>query len=162
MYTTFFLLVLKELLKFYSPTYLIDQWYYNCSKKKKHQNVINKLHVGILETYKPALRHSSCIYFLFPRKHPHSFLLSNVLWFCIWLKILMLRFTMHSQCSSQKILLEGQSGPYNPFWGARFFNKGPIYQYLSNMQKRRNSWKVEEMKMAVYLKLRWSIPFYTQ
>ena len=57
------------------------------------------------------------------------------------------------QCSSQKILLEGQSGPYNPFLGARYFKKGPMYQYLSNMQKRRSSWKVKEMKMAVYLKL---------
>jgi len=66
------------------------------------------------------------------------------------------------QCSSQKILLEGQSDPYNPFLGARDFKKGPMYQYLSNMQKRRNSWKVKEMKMAVYLKLTWSVPFYTQ
>ena len=32
-----------------------------------------------------------------------------------------------------------------------FFKKGPMYQYLSNMQKRRNSWKVKEMKMAVYM-----------
>ena len=56
----------------------------------------------------------------------------------------------------------GQSGPYNPFLGARYFKKGPMYQYLSNMQKRRNSWKVKEMKMAVYLKLTWSIPLYTQ
>ena len=68
----------------------------------------------------------------------------------------------HTQCSSQKILLEGQSGPYNPFLGARYFKKGPMYQYLSNMEKRRNSWKVKEMKMAVYLKLTWGIPFYTQ
>ena len=37
-----------------------------------------------------------------------------------------------------------------------------MYQYLSNMQKRRNCWKVKEMKMAVYLKLKWSIPLYTQ
>ena len=66
------------------------------------------------------------------------------------------------QCSSQKFLLEGQSGPYNPFLGARYFKKGPMYQYLSNMQKRRNSWKVKEMKMAVYLKLTWSVPLYTQ
>ena len=67
------------------------------------------------------------------------------------------------QCSSQRFLLEGKSGPYNPFFGARYFKKGPLmYQYLSNMQKRRNSWKVKEMKMAVYLKLTWSIPLYTQ
>ena len=37
-----------------------------------------------------------------------------------------------------------------------------MYQYLSNMQKRRNHWKVKEMKMVVYLKLTWSIPLYTQ
>ena len=67
-----------------------------------------------------------------------------------------------SKCSSQKILLEDQSGPYNPFLGARYFKKGSMYQYLSNMQKRRNSWKVKEMKMAVYLKLTWGILFYTQ
>ena len=66
------------------------------------------------------------------------------------------------QCPSQKIVLEGQSGPYNPFLGARYFKKGPMYQYLSNMQKRRSSWKVKEMKMSVYLKLTWSVPFYTQ
>ena len=66
------------------------------------------------------------------------------------------------QCSSQKIVLEGKSGPYNPFLGARYFKKGPMYQYLSNMQKRRSSWKVKEMKMSVYLKLTWSVPFYTQ
>ena len=59
------------------------------------------------------------------------------------------RMTRITQCSSQKFLLEGQSGPYNPFLGARYFKKGPMYQYLS-MQKRRNSWKVKEMKMAVY------------
>ena len=63
------------------------------------------------------------------------------------------------QCSRQKILLEGQTGPYNPFLGARYFKKGPMYKYLSNMQKRRNSWKVKEMKMAVSLKLTWGIPF---
>ena len=57
------------------------------------------------------------------------------------------------QCSNQKFLLEGQSGPYNPFLGARYFKKGPMYQYLSNRQKRRNSCKIKEMKMAVYLKL---------
>ena len=51
------------------------------------------------------------------------------------------------QCSSQKIVLEGQSGPYNPFLGARYFKKGPMYQYLSNMQKRRSSWKVKEGDM---------------
>ena len=51
------------------------------------------------------------------------------------------------QCSSQKIVLEGQSGPYNPFLGARYFKKGPVYQYLSNMQKRRSSWKVKEGDM---------------
>ena len=62
-----------------------------------------------------------------------------------------------SKCSSQKILLEAQSGPYNPFLGARYFKKGLMYQYLSNMQKRRNSWKVKEMKMAVYLKLTWKM-----
>ena len=66
------------------------------------------------------------------------------------------------QCSSQKIALEGQSGRYSPFLGARYFKKGPMYQYLSNMQKRRSRWKVKEMKMSVYLKLTWSIPFYTQ
>ena len=46
--------------------------------------------------------------------------------------------------------------------GTRYFKRGPMNQYLSNMQKRRNSWKVKEMKMAVYLKHRWGIPFYTQ
>ena len=50
------------------------------------------------------------------------------------------------QCSSQKFLLEGQIGPYHPFFWARYFKKGPMYQYLSNMQKRGNGWKVEEMK----------------
>ena len=72
--------------------------------------------------------------------------------------ILFLSSLSLSQCSSQKFLLEGQSGPHNPFLGARYFKKGPMCQYLSNVQKRRNSWKVKEMKMAVYLKLRWSIP----
>ena len=71
-------------------------------------------------------------------------------------------YSVPRQCSSQKIVLEGQSGPYNPFLGARYFKKGPMYQYLSNMQKRRSSWKVKEMKMPVYLKLTWSVPFYTQ
>ena len=56
----------------------------------------------------------------------------------------------------------GPKWPYNPFFGARYFKKDPMYQYLANMQKRRNSWKVKEMKMAVYLKLTWSIPLYTQ
>ena len=74
---------------------MIDQWYYYCSKKKKRQNIVSKLRVWILETCKPALRLSSCIYFLFPKKYPHSLLLTNVLWSCIWLKILVLRFTMH-------------------------------------------------------------------
>ena len=41
--------------------------------------------------------------------------------------------------TSQKILFEGQSGPYNPFVEARYFLKGPMYLYLSNMQKRTNS-----------------------
>ena len=43
----------------------------------------------------------------------------------------------HYQCSSQKILLEGQSGPYNPFLGARYFKKGLMYQYLSNICVQR-------------------------
>ena len=63
------------------------------------------------------------------------------------------------QCSSQKIVLEGQSGPYNPFLGARYFKKGPMYQYLSNMQKRRSSWKVKEMKMSVYFEGDMERPF---
>ena len=48
-------------------------------------------------------------------------------------------------------MLEGQSGPYNPVLGARYFKKGPMYQYLSNMQNRRSSWKVKEMKNYVSL-----------
>ena len=48
------------------------------------------------------------------------------------------------------------------FWGPDISRKGPMYQYLSNVQKRRNRWKVKEMKMAVHLKLTWSIPLYTQ
>ena len=43
--------------------------------------------------------------------------------------------------------------------GARYFKRGHMYQYLSNMQKRRNSWKAKEMKMAVYLKHRWASLF---
>ena len=56
----------------------------------------------------------------------------------------------------------GPKCPYNPFLGARYFKKGPMYQYLSNMQKRRSSWKVKEIKMSVYLKLTWSVPLYKQ
>ena len=41
------------------------------------------------------------------------------------------------QCSSQKILLEGESGPYNPFLGARFFKNRPIFRYLSFYAKEK-------------------------
>ena len=36
-----------------------------------------------------------------------------------------------TQCSSQKILLEGQSGPYKPFLGATYFKKGKLPTYPS-------------------------------
>jgi len=39
------------------------------------------------------------------------------------------------QCFSQKILLEGQSGPWKPFLGAIFLGKGPI------------NWKLQREKM---------------
>ena len=52
--------------------------------------------------------------------------------------------------------------PTTKFLGARYHKKEPTYQYLSNMQKRGRSWKVKEIKMSVYLKLTWSVPFYTQ
>lgn len=53
------------------------------------------------------------------------------------------------QCSSQKILLEGQSGHYNPFSGAWFVKEGSLYRYLSNMQKVRRL-KLKTMKTTVY------------
>ena len=64
---------------------------------------------------------------------------------------------------ARKFCLRAKVAPTTHFWGPDFFMKGQLmYQYLSNMQKRRNSWKFKEMKMAVYLKLTWSIPFFTQ
>ena len=36
-------------------------------------------------------------------------------------------FDFSIQCSSEKILLEDQSDRYNPFLGARYFKKGPMY-----------------------------------
>ena len=64
---------------------------------------------------------------------------------------------------ARNFCLRAKVTPTTHFWGPdNFFKKGPMYQYLSNMQKRRNSWKVKEMKMAIYLKLTWSIPVYTQ
>ena len=61
-----------------------------------------------------------------------------------------------SSVPARNFCLRAKVAPNNPFLGARYFKKGPMYQYRSNMQKRRNSWKVKEMKMIC------SIPLYTQ
>ena len=48
-------------------------------------------------------------------------------------------FLAASECSSQKILREGQSGPYNPLLGVRFFKKRPIFPYLFSLCKREET-----------------------
>ena len=57
---------------------------------------------------------------------------------------------------ARKFCLRAKVAPTTHFWGPDFSRK---VQYLSNMQKRRNGWAVKYIKMAVYLKLTWSIRF---
>ena len=46
---------------------------------------------------------------------------------------------------ARKFCLRAECGPHNPVLGARFFKKGPMYWHLSNMRKKRNSWKVKKL-----------------
>ena len=64
---------------------------------------------------------------------------------------------------ARKFCLRAKVAPTTHFWGPHFSRKGQCTSIflIIFMQKRRNSWKFKEMKMAVYLKLTWSIPFFT-
>ena len=47
---------------------------------------------------------------------------------------------------ARKFCLRAKVAPYNPFLGARFFKKGPMYKYLSNMKREETVGKLRKWK----------------